>query len=150
MRVENVGVVFTKTFFRLLLDRAYLRTGQGHRRAKTLQFCLNLGRLDLPVIDLRRPGVHSQHLPNHDTFGNAQALATNFVGWFGHSEVSGSSSPNPAAKNSSIAFIATSSSAPSTVARNSVPWFAASINTLRIDLASAVTEPSARRNSTWL
>src|SRR2546421_10510853 len=49
-----------------------------------------------------------------------------------------------------MAFIASSSSIPSALAWSSVPRLAASIRTLRIDLASAIALPSSRRNSSSL
>src|ERR1041385_2579526 len=131
------------------LEGLELPARQTHRRAVASDFALDLAVFELDAVDaLARARVDSQHAACGQPVRDGHAAPTPLVllPLPAHS----SPSPNPPLIRRHSASSASRSSSPSAMMNSSVPREAASISTLRIDLASAEELRSARSRRTAL
>src|SRR2546423_6796199 len=143
VRVEDVRVLFAERARGALLQGEKLSAREAHRGAVATHLALDLPGVERDAVDaVARAAVDAQHAPRRHAVrdGDAAPALLTLLPLHAHSPAS----PNPLEINWHRASSASRSSAPSAVIINSVPREAASISTLRIDLASADALRSAR------
>jgi hypothetical protein len=145
VRVEDVGVLRAEELSGAPPDGEELTARQAHGGVEAPNLAPHVRRFERGAVDVLRlrAAAHAQDAPRRRAVRDADAppqlLAPAVLPATAHA-----SSPNLSSIKRHTASTARSSSVPSAVTFNSVPRAAASISTLRIDLASADAPPSAR------
>ena len=79
VRVEDVSVILAKTFFCLLLYGQHLPACLRDRRSEALALCCHVRGRDSPSVNSLGAIVHSEHLPDHNAFGNSEPQEAKFL-----------------------------------------------------------------------